>query len=161
LAIAALIVAYLILITEKMGHKCIEIERGNMSKMMDENKLNKNTLMLYKIFQDNPFGSYSIDDIIQIAEKDHYAMSQRTIFRAIDKLANLRKIYCVGTIKGHRKFQLSNTGCLDLICNHCGTKVSLRTMQQSQLAAEIYERYKFDIIGFTAEYYGTCSCTRS
>jgi Fe2+ or Zn2+ uptake regulation protein len=132
-----------------------------MSKMKDENKLNKNTLMIYKIFQDDPFGSYSVDDIIEIADKDHYAISQRTIFRAIEKLVNLRKIYCTETMKGQRKFQLSNTGYLDLICNRCGTKVTLRTMQQSQLATEIYEGYKFDILGFTAEYYGTCSCTRS
>lgn len=115
--------------------------------------------MIYKIFQDDPLGSYSVDDIIEIAGKDYYEMSQRTIFRAIEKLDNLRKIYCAGTMKGHRKFQLSNTGCLDLICNHCGTKVTMKTMLKSQLAAEIYEGYKFNILGFTAEYYGTCSCT--
>jgi Fe2+ or Zn2+ uptake regulation protein len=133
---------------------------GKLYKRKYENKLNKSALMIYKIFQDDPFGSYSVDDIIEIADKDHYAISQRTIFRAIEKLVNLRKIYCAGTMKGNRKFQLSNTGCLDLICNHCGTKVTLRTMQQSQLAAEIDERYKFDILGFTVEYYGTCGCTR-
>jgi Fe2+ or Zn2+ uptake regulation protein len=129
--------------------------------MKDENKLNKNTLMIYKFFEEDPFGSYSVDDIIEIADKNCYAISKRTVFRAIEKLVNLRKIYCAGTYDGHRKYQLSNTSSLDLICNHCGTKVSLRTMQQSQLAAVIYERYNFDILGFKAEYYGTCSCARS
>jgi Fe2+ or Zn2+ uptake regulation protein len=129
--------------------------------MKDENKLNKNTLMIYKFFEEDPFGSYSVDDIIEIADKDCCAISKRTVFRAIEKLLNLRKIYCAGTHDGHRKYQLSNTSSLDLICNHCGTKVSLRTMQQSQLAAVIYERYNFDILGFKAEYYGTCSCARS
>ena len=132
-----------------------------MSKIKDENKLNKNTSMIYKIFQDDPFGSYSVDDIIAIADKNCYSMSKRTIFRVIEKLVNLRMIYCAGTLNGHRKFHLSNTGSVDLICNHCGTKVSHRTMQQSQLAAVIYERYNFDILGLEAEYYGTCSCARS
>jgi len=132
-----------------------------LSKIKNENKLNKNTLMIYKFFEDDPFDSYSVDDIIEIADKDCNAMSKRTIFRAIEKLVDLRKIYCVGMLEGHRKYQLSNTSSLDLICNHCGTKVSLRTMQQSQLAAVIYERYNFDILGLKAEYYGTCSCERS
>ena len=132
-----------------------------MSKIKNENKLNKNTLMIYKFFEDDPFDSYSVDDIKVIADKDCNAMSKRTIFRAIEKLVNLRKIYCIGTLEGHRKYQLSNTSSLDLICNHCGTKVSLKTTQQSQLAAVIYERYDFEILGSKAEYYGTCSCKRS
>jgi hypothetical protein len=62
LDIDAVFVAYLIVIIEKVNHKCIEIGWWRMSKMKDENKLNKNTLMIYKIFQDDPFGSYSVDD---------------------------------------------------------------------------------------------------
>lgn len=129
--------------------------------MKDENRLSKNTLMIYKIFEDNPFGSYSVEDIMEIVDKENYTIGKRTIFRSIEKLTNLRKIFCTGTMEGHRKYQLSNTGSLDLICENCGTKVSLRTMQHDQLAAAIYKRYNFDILGFTAEYYGTCRCARS
>lgn len=132
-----------------------------MSKIKHENNLNKNTLMIYKFFEDDPFSSYSVDDIIEIADKECRAISKRTIFRAIEKLMSLRKIYCAGTLEGHRKYQLSNTGSLDLICNHCGTKISHRTLQQIQLAEVIYRRYNFDILGFKAEYYGTCDCAKS
>lgn len=124
-----------------------------------ENKLSKNTLAVYKIFEENPYVTYSVEDIIQVVEDCNYTVGQRSIYRAIERLVNARKIVCTKIKDGCRLYQLSNTGHLDLICKNCGSKTSVKTNGQDKWMEEIYARYHFDILSFSAEYYGTCKCT--
>lgn len=139
----------------EFGHR-----RGTvvLSGISFEKKFSRNTLTVLKMFEQNPFEAYCVEDIVRLAEEYSWEMGQRSIYRAIERLVNARKIVCTSMKDGCRQYQLANTGCLDMKCKSCGSKTSIRVNEQNKLMEEIYTRYQFDIISISAEYFGICNC---
>ncbi len=118
--------------------------------------------MVYTVFEKYPFRNFSVNDVLQKVNKEKYPISERTVYRTIERLVDKGKIFCSDIIDGHRQFQLSKTDYFDLICRNCSSKISIKMNKQDKLAKEIYEQYKFDVSSVSVEYYGICksSCLK-
>lgn len=122
----------------------------------NKDKLSKSTLIIYKLFKENPYENFSVNDIFKIINKNDHKMSKRTIYRGIEKLGYKGKIFCGDIIDGHRRFKLSNMNHLDLICTNCSNKLPIKINKKEELAKEIYKEYKFNVTSATVEFYGSC-----
>ncbi|WP_053957270.1 transcriptional repressor [Inediibacterium massiliense] len=124
--------------------------------MKVENKLSRNQLVIYQIFQENICKNLNIKEIMALIHEKNKKISQRTVYRVLDTLMNIGKIYCSYMHKGMRSFKLvENNHCL-LICKEC-KRIKVVHMGNQYRLDQIYIKNKnIKIIGGWINFYGLC-----
>ena len=67
--------------------------------------LSKNKSIIYSVFKENPNLELDINDILKFINKEKVNISKRTVYRSIDKLIDMGKIYCSSVHDRKRKFK--------------------------------------------------------
>ncbi len=124
---------------------------------MLEINLSKNKSTIYRVFKENPNLELDINDILKFINKDKITISKRTVYRSIDKLIDIGKIYCSSIHDRKRKFKISDINYCEIVCNECNDFRKIKITNNDKLKKYTIENKSFDITGGYIKFYGTCS----
>jgi Fur family ferric uptake transcriptional regulator len=113
--------------------------------------------MIYSVFKENPNLELDINDILKFINKDKTIISKRTVYRSIDKLIDMGKIYCSSVHDRKRKFKLSDINYCEVICNECHDFKKIKIADKNKFKKYTIGDKSFDITGGYIKFYGTCS----
>ena len=102
--------------------KYISKRVDNMVTLKNSYNLSKNNMIVYEIFNLNPFKTFDVNELLETINKDKPVMSRRTVFRAVKNLTEVGEIYCCNISKGTRRFELLKNNYYIMICEKCGAK---------------------------------------
>ncbi|WP_242967894.1 transcriptional repressor [Tepidibacter mesophilus] len=119
--------------------------------------LSKNKSIIYSVFKENPNLELDINDILKFIDTAKLAISKRTVYRSIDKLIGMGKIYCSSVHDRKRKFKLSDMSYCEIICNECNDLKKIKIANNDKFKKYIIGNKSFDITGGYIKFYGTCS----
>ncbi|WP_129599060.1 transcriptional repressor [Anaerophilus nitritogenes] len=108
--------------------------------------------IIYEIFNKNPLSIFSIQEITTKIDEENKKISKRTIYRALEKLINIKKIYCNDFYKGMRYFQLVENNYCFMVCKKCKQKKCI-PLNKEKIK---YDQEKFKIKGMGITLYGIC-----
>ncbi|MFT9497685.1 Fur family transcriptional regulator [Anaerosolibacter sp.] len=128
-----------------------------MKKPNLKKKLTQNTKLVLQVFQSTPFDSFDVYMIRDYINKDRQMMSQRTIYRAVERLVETGEIVCIDIINGTRKYELAKANYCTFICRKCGKEKHLEIKKISELHKKIYKCYDFHVNSSLFRIYGECS----
>ncbi|WP_053954837.1 transcriptional repressor [Inediibacterium massiliense] len=109
--------------------------------------------IVYDIFKKNPLSIFNIQGIVKKIDEKNEKISKRTVYRALEKLIAIKKIYCNDFYKGMRYFQLVENNYCFIVCKKCKQKKSI-PLNEEKIK---YDREKFEILGTGIVYYGICT----
>ncbi|QZY55388.1 transcriptional repressor [Crassaminicella profunda] len=124
--------------------------------MKVENKLSKNQLIVYQIFQENICKKLNIKEIMALIYEKNKKISQRTVYRILDALMNIGKIYCSDMYKGMRSFELIEKNHCLLICKECKATKIINIGKQFKLDQTHIKNKNIKITGGWIKFYGLC-----
>ncbi|WFD12397.1 transcriptional repressor [Tepidibacter hydrothermalis] len=119
--------------------------------------LSKNKSTIYRLFKENPNKELDINDVLTLIDEENEKISKRTVYRAIDKLIDVGKIYCSSIRDRKRKFKLSDIRYCEIICNKCHTLKKIKIKDSEKFKKYTIGDKSFDITGGYIKFYGTCS----
>ncbi|WP_248484721.1 transcriptional repressor [Tepidibacter aestuarii] len=119
--------------------------------------LSKNKSIIYRVFKENPNLELDINDILNFINKDKLAISKRTVYRSIEKLVGMGKIYCSSIYDRKRKFKLSDMNYCEIICNKCNDLKKIKIIDHNKFKKYTIGDKSFDITSGYIKFYGTCS----
>ena len=119
--------------------------------------LSKNKSTIYRVFKENPNAELDINDVLKFIKKENAKISKRTVYRSIDKLIDIGKIYCSSIRDRKRKFKLSDISYCEIICNKCHGLKKIKIKDNEKFKKYTIGDKSFDITGGYIKFYGTCS----
>lgn len=131
-----------------------------MVTLKNSHNLSKNNMIVYEIFNLNPFKTFDVNELIETINKYNQVISRRTVFRAVKNLKDIGAIYCCNSIKGTRKFQLLKNNYYVLVCEKCGGKKIGKIKNLNFLKEILVEDHCFSIKKIEIEIVGICEKCR-
>lgn len=128
-----------------------------MKEINFDQKLTRNVELVLQVFQTKPFEIFDVIMLLEDINKDAPTMSQRTAYRAVERLMEMGRITCDDVVKGTRKYKLAEGNYCTLVCGKCGRKEHLEINKEFTLYQKIYKDYGFAIRSATIKIYGKCS----
>lgn len=130
----------------------------NMILLNNKCKLSKNNMIVYEIFNINPFKTFDVNELLESINKDKHIMSKRTVFRAVKNLIAIGEIYCCNIIKGTRRFKLLKNDYYVMICENCGSKEFGKIKDFDTIEDILGIKNDFYIKKMSIEIIGICEC---
>lgn len=122
--------------------------------------LSKNNIIVYEIFNLNPFKAFDVNELLETVNKNEQVMSKRTVFRSVKSLTEIGYIYCCNLDKGVRKFQLLKNNYYAMICEKCKVK-TFRKIEDFNIIEKMLDKNNdFYIKGMAIEIRGICEKCR-
>lgn len=119
--------------------------------------LSKNKSTIYRVFKENPNVELDINDVLKFIKKENAKISKRTVYRSIDKLIDIGKIYCSSISDRKRKFKHSDISHCEIICNKCNGLKKIKIKDNEKFKKYTIGDNSFEITGGYIKFYGTCS----
>ncbi|MFT9496964.1 transcriptional repressor [Anaerosolibacter sp.] len=122
-----------------------------------DQKLTRNVELVLQAFHTKPFEIFDVKMLLEYINKDAPMMSQRTAYRAVERLVEMGRVTCNEIVKGTRKYELAEGNYCTLVCGRCGNRAHLEIKKDLKLYQKIYKDYGFDVRSAAMRIYGKCS----